>query len=208
MIIQEGIERMMVRDEDVFYYIALTNEKDIQPAMPEGSREGIIKGMYALSGVDEPDVHILASGRMLAEAILADQLLTNHGVKVKIWSVTSYTELAREARSKQSYGFCQASEQNPSYLKQCLADGKPIIAVSDYVTAYADLIRPHVSNPFHSLGTDGFGASDSRSHLREYFGVNAHHIALNGLFLLAQGSKRFRQMYAAYLKQSNKPNNG
>jgi pyruvate dehydrogenase E1 component len=178
------MRQMMERQADEFYYITVMNENYAQPSLPVGVEQDIVKGMYRLWGRDVPDaqghVRLLGSGAILREVIAAAELLANDWqIASDIFSVTSFTELAREAREVERWN-CLHPEQAPrsSHLETCLAGGAPIIAASDYVRAYPQLIASYVDARFVALGTDGFGRSDTRAALRRFFEVDRHHIAL------------------------------
>jgi pyruvate dehydrogenase E1 component len=168
VIVREGLRRMYGEaGEDVFYYLTVYNEPMPQPAMPEGVEEGILKGMYRYSE-GGGQAHLLASGTAIHWALEAQRLLLEeYGVGVDVWSVTSWSELRREAMSTQGV----------PYLQQALAgtDG-PLIAVSDWMRAVPDQISPWIDRPWTSLGTDGFGLSDTREAAREHFGVDPRSI--------------------------------
>ncbi|MGQ0546731.1 MAG: pyruvate dehydrogenase (acetyl-transferring), homodimeric type, partial [Betaproteobacteria bacterium] len=175
-IIHDGARRMLEAQEDVFYYLTVANENYPQPAMAEGAAEGILKGMYRLR--DGEKVQLLGSGPILREVMAAAGLLEKDwGIAAGIWSVTSFTELRRDGmRAGRERRFGRKAE---SWVAKCLKDARgPVIAASDYVSAVPDLIRPYVSGSFVSLGTDGFGRSDTRAALRAFFEVDAKHIAV------------------------------
>ena len=185
-IMAHGAKRMGVDCDDVFYYITLMNENYHHPEMPEGAEEGIIKGMYVLPNQDEnPDIQLLGSGTILREVISAAKQLRAHGIRVRVYSVTSFTELAREANQHQRQATL-TGEATTSYLESQLLEDVPVLAATDYVRAYPDQIRQHVKSPYAVLGTDGFGRSDSRSNLRAFFGVNAESILLQSVLHLEQ----------------------
>jgi pyruvate dehydrogenase E1 component len=165
LILQDGARRMLEADEDVFYYVTVMNENYAHPAMPAGAEEGILKGMHRVraAGKGKKQVRLLGAGAILRETLAAAEVLeSEHGVAAEVWSVTSFTELRRDGRS-----------ENKSWVAQCLEGGKgPVIAASDYVSALADLIREWVPGKYVTLGTDGFGRSDTRSALRAHFGVD------------------------------------
>ena len=200
VIMLDGLKRMLNRCDDVFYYVTLTNENDHQPAMPPGVEQGIIKGMYPLTSPEKVAIHLLGSGRILPQVVEAAEVLEAMGVSVKIWSVTSFTELAREAEAIE---WASVSEQGleVSYVKSCLGDGKPVVAATDYVKAYAEQIRAHVDNPYATLGTDGFGCSDTRAALRTYFRVDKASVVMTALKSLASVDDRWQAEFKAY--QSN-----
>lgn len=170
VILQDGMRRMLMAQEDVFYYVTVMNENYPQPAMPAGAEEGIRRGMHRVRearGGFTPRVQLLGSGTLLREALAAAETLErDHGIGANVWSVTSWTELRRDGRA------CDEAGGQP-WIAQCLADQpSPVVAVSDYVSAVPDLVRPWLDHRFVSLGTDGFGRSDTRAALRQFFGVN------------------------------------
>lgn len=191
VIIQHGMEEMFAKEKDEIYYIMAMNERYVQPAMPKGAEEGIIKGMYVFreGGKAKQKVQLFGSGTILNEVIAAADLLKNDfGVEADIWSVTSYSELRRDGSAIERANML-SPEKKPgvSYIEKCLSDRQgPVIAASDYVRAYADLVRPYISKTYVTLGTDGFGRSDTREKLREFFEVNRYYIAVAALHALAK----------------------
>lgn len=182
IIVQDGMRRMLTNNEDVFYYITVTNENEEQPSMPEGTESGILRGMYCLTPQEKADVRLLASGPLVKVALDAARLLKEHlGVVAEVYSVTSYTELARDGIAAQRNE--RMGIQAPAaYVSQLLGDSKaPVIGVSDYVRAVADSIRAFVPANYVTLGTDGFGRSDTRVNLRDFFEVDAKWIAWTAL---------------------------
>jgi pyruvate dehydrogenase E1 component len=181
-IVEDGARRMLEAREDVFYYVTVANENYAHPAMPQGAREGILKGMYRLQ--EGSQVQLLGSGPILREVIAAAELLKNDwGIAAGVWSVTSFTELRRDgmacARARRLGGSAR------SWVESCLgATTGPVVAASDYVAAVPDLIRPYVARPYLVLGTDGFGRSDTRAALRAFFEVDAKSIAVAALSAL------------------------
>jgi len=183
-IIREGARRMLEAQEDVFYYLTVANENYPQPAMPEGAGEGILKGLYPLQRKAKEQLQMLGSGPILREVMAAAELLEKDwGVAAGLWSVTSFTELRRDGmRAERERRFGREAQ---SWVEKCLRETKgPVIAASDYVSAVPDLIRPYVPRPFVSLGTDGFGRSDTRAALRAFFEVDARNIAVAALAAL------------------------
>jgi pyruvate dehydrogenase E1 component len=178
-IVEDGARRMLEAQEDVFYYVTVANENYPHPPMPEGAREGILRGMYALRSGGE--VQLLGSGPILREVIAAADLLDKDwGVKAGVWSVTSFTELRRDGmRAERTRRLGGTAE---SWVEKSLKGVKgPVVAASDYVGAVADLIRPYVPGKYVALGTDGFGRSDTRAALRAFFEVDARSIAFAAL---------------------------
>jgi len=175
---------------EIFYYITAMNENYTHPPLPEGVEEGILKGMYLFKegATSGPKAQLLGSGAILREAIAASALLAeDFGVSANIWSVTSFTELHRQGVDIQRWNMLHPEEKPRScYVHDCLKDRKgPIVAATDYVKAYPNLIRSCIPHSYYYvLGTDGFGRSDSRKQLRKYFEVDRYHItvaALKGL---------------------------
>lgn len=194
VIIQDGLRRMVQEQEDVFYYITVMNENYAHPALPRGVEAGILKGMYKFReatpsmGDDQPRVQLLGSGTILREVIAAAELLeAEWGVAADVWSATSFNELRREAQDVHRWNLLHPDQpQRKSYVEQCLeATRGPIVAATDYVRAYPDLIRPYVPRRYVTLGTDGFGRSDTRAQLRRFFEVDRHYVVLAALKALA-----------------------
>ena len=194
VIVQDGLKRMYVEQEDVFYYITLMNENYAHPAMPAGAEEGILKGMYLLrdGGDSAVKVQLMGSGTILNEVIAAADLLRNDfGIASDIWSVTSFNELARDGRAASRHNLLnpQAPAQ-ASYVETALAGREgPFVAATDYIRAYAEQVREWVPGRYVVLGTDGFGRSDSRAKLREFFEVDRYHVAVAALSALAREGK-------------------
>jgi pyruvate dehydrogenase E1 component len=190
VIIHDGMRRMFAEQEDVFYYITAMNENYVHPPMPKGAEPGIIKGLYLLQkgGKKKKRVQLMGSGTILREVIAAADLLRDDwGVDADIWSATSLTELAREARDCDRWNRLHpTAEARVPYVSQCLAGQKgPVIAATDYIQLYADKIRKWVPGRYEVLGTDGFGRSDTRAQLRKHFEVNRYHVAVTALKALA-----------------------
>jgi pyruvate dehydrogenase E1 component len=191
VIIQEGLRRMSEEQEDIFYYITVMNENYAHGALPEGAREGILKGMYKFSdgGASKgPRAQLLGSGVILREVIAAAELLKNDwGVTADVWSCPSFNELGREGREIMRWNMLHPTEkQKVAWVTKCLGDTKgPVVASSDYVREFADQIRELVPRRYKVLGTDGFGRSDSRKNLRQFFEVNRFYVAVAALKALA-----------------------
>jgi len=215
VIIQHGLREMYQEERDVFYYITAMNEKYVQPAMPKGAEEGIIKGMYLYkaAGKAKLKVQLMGSGAILREVIAAAELLeTDFGVTADVWSVTSFNELRREGVALQrEHMFAPEAKQKQSYLERCLQDhAGPIIAATDYIRNYADQIRPFISRSYTVLGTDGYGRSDTRERLRQFFEVDRYHIVVAALYALAKEDAVPASQVTVALKKYNidpdKPN--
>jgi pyruvate dehydrogenase E1 component len=181
------MRRMLEAREDVFYYVTITNENYLQPAMPAGAEEGIRRGMHRVQKSAQARVQLLGSGPILREALAAaDMLEQQWKVGADVWSVTSFTELRRDGMDASRAARLNPGAAKKSYVEQCLAGTQgPVIAASDYVSALADLIRPWVPRGYTVLGTDGFGRSDTRVALRRFFEVDRNAIALAALAALA-----------------------
>jgi pyruvate dehydrogenase E1 component len=188
VIVDHGARQMLERREDVFYYITVMNENYAQPSLPDGVAESIIKGMYRLApGSGAARVRLLGSGAILREVLAAASMLKEEwGIDAEVWSVTSFSELAREAREIQRWNRLHPKPAHRfSFVGQCLAGDVPIVAATDYVSAYPGLIASFVDAPFVALGTDGFGRSDTRRALRRFFEVDRQHVVVAALRSLA-----------------------
>jgi pyruvate dehydrogenase E1 component len=193
VIIQEGIRRMYEAGEDLFYYLTVYNENYAQPPMPENARDGILKGLYKFRAAPEKAVvQLFGSGSILNEAIRAQSILAEQfGIMADVWSATSYIELRREALSVERWNRLNPGQPpRRCYLLQTLegAEG-PIVAASDYMKALPEQLSPWLGDRLVALGTDGFGRSDNRQHLRRFFEINAESIAGYTLSRLARDGK-------------------
>ena len=192
VIIQDGIRRMYRDQESIFYYLTVMNEQYEMPAMPEGSREGILKGMYRFSkasnGKAKIKAQLLGSGTILNEVRAAAGLLEKYGVAADVWSVTSYNELYREAHACDRWNMLNPGETpKVPYVTQALKDTQGVIvAASDYLKVLPASIDRWMPRRVRSLGTDGFGRSEARKELREFFEVESRYVALATLAELAQ----------------------
>ncbi|NQX79579.1 MAG: pyruvate dehydrogenase (acetyl-transferring), homodimeric type [Hyphomicrobiaceae bacterium] len=197
VIVRDGLRRMVSNQEDVFYYITVMNENYQHPGMPDGSEEGIIRGIYRLRtascGTSKNTVNLLGSGAILNEVIAGAELLEqDFGVSSDIYSVTSFNELAREAASVARWNLL--NPEKPSrvpYVTQVLAKGccGPVIASTDYIKLIPEQLRAYIKGSYYVLGTDGFGRSDYRSKLRAHFEVDRYFVALTALKALANENK-------------------
>ena len=194
VILQDGIRRMYQEGESVFYYITMYNEDYAMPAMPEGVRDGIVRGIYKFKAATGKKVQaqLFGSGPILNEVVKAQAILAEkYGVQTNVWSVTSYNELRREALEVERWNRLHPAEtEKTPYLVTALqgANG-PIIAASDYMKSVPDQLSPWLTNRLVTLGTDGFGRSDNREHLRRHFEVNAESIVAATLSKLAREGK-------------------
>jgi pyruvate dehydrogenase E1 component len=197
VILEEGLRRMNEKQEDVFYYLTVMNENYPQPSMPEGVREGILKGMYRfkksnLSPSSPLKANLFGSGAILNEVIKASEILEEKfGVATDVWSITSYKELYREGIEVERWN-CLHPEKAPRnpYVAQCLKGTEGVyVAASDYVRALPDSVVRWFPKKLISLGTDGYGRSDSREALRDFFEVDARHIVVATLSALGAEEK-------------------
>jgi pyruvate dehydrogenase E1 component len=198
VIIREGLHRMYEKQEDVFYYLTLTNENYQHPRMPKGDdiREGILRGMYKFKTSEASQAKLradlFASGPIVNEALKAQQMLAEkYEVAADVWSVTSYKEVYRDGNEAERWNMLHPSEKpRVPYVTQCVGDRRGVfVAASDYVKALPDSISQWLPGPLVSLGTDGFGRSDSRAALRDFFEVDARFITLATLAALARDQK-------------------
>jgi pyruvate dehydrogenase E1 component len=218
VIIQDGIRRMYQDQEDVFYYVTMMNENYRHPAMPEGARDGILKGMYLLRESAQKDakarVQLLGSGTILREVLAAaDALEQDFGVAADVWSATSFNQLRREGLDAERWSLLHPeSPRRKSYVETCLADKPgPIVAATDYMRLYPDQIRPFLPGKHYVvLGTDGFGRSDTRKQLRHFFEVDRRYVVVAALKALAdQGVLplgKVREAMEKYAIDPEKPN--
>ena len=207
IIMQHGMQQMMERDVDEFYYITVMNENYAQPSIPGDIKSDVLRGLYKLHsrGNDKNGtrVRLIGSGTILNEVIAAaDILLDKFNISSDIFSATSFTELAKEARTiERQNRLYPAETQRYSHLQECLPGNMPIIAATDYVAALPHLVAPYLDARFVALGTDGFGRSDQRSVLREFFEVDRKNIALAAIESLVRLKLIDRTVLTEALKQ-------
>ncbi|NYE61500.1 pyruvate dehydrogenase E1 component [Duganella sp. 1224] len=218
VIIQDGMRRMVEEQEDVFYYITIMNENYPHPGIKPGQEEGILKGMYLLQKGDEKAkqrVQLIGSGTILRESIFAQELLLNDwGIAADVWSAPSLTLVARDGQDAERWNLVNPTQpQRVPYVAQLLKDTQgPIVATTDYMRAFAEQIRAFIpkDRTYRVLGTDGFGRSDSRAKLREFFEVNRYYITVAALKSLSEEGKIdvkvVEQAIAKYNLDPNKPN--
>jgi pyruvate dehydrogenase E1 component len=193
VLIQHGMREMYVEHKDVYYYLSVYNENYAQPAMPVGAESGIVRGMYLLKpaeGVPSgPHVQLLGSGALLREVLAASELLkADWGVSSDVWSVPSFTELARDAQDCERWNLLHP-EQAPRipYVSECLRGMTgPAIASSDWVRAWPEQVRAYIPMSYHVLGADGFGRSDNRPALRDFFEIDRRWVTVKALKALAE----------------------
>ncbi|MEO1282716.1 MAG: pyruvate dehydrogenase (acetyl-transferring), homodimeric type [Pseudomonadota bacterium] len=197
VIVQDGLRRMVGEQEDVYYYITLLNENYEHPAMPEGAEGDIIKGMYLLKAGEDSTakrkVHLMGSGAILREVIAGAELLEkDFEVSADIWSVPSFTEVAREAAAVDRWNMLHPEDETrvPHITAKLKSRGDgPVVASTDYMKAFAEQVRSFVPGTYKVLGTDGFGRSDYRRKLRHHFEVDRHFVAVAALKALAEENK-------------------
>ncbi|HET7570415.1 MAG TPA: pyruvate dehydrogenase (acetyl-transferring), homodimeric type [Gammaproteobacteria bacterium] len=216
VIVQDGLRRMYVDQEDCYYYITMMNENYVHPPMPEGVEDDIIRGMYLFQEGDKKAklrVQLLGSGTILREAIAAAELLKNDWqVAADIWSAPGINELTRDGRDIERWNRLHPGEEpKEAFVTERLKGREgPVIAATDYVRSYSEQIRPFVPAPYYTLGTDGYGRSDTRENLREFFEVSRHWIAVTALSALADEGKVERKTVAEAIKKygidPDKPN--
>lgn len=195
VIIKDGLHRMFEKQENLIYYITLMNEFYTMPSMPKGAEEGILRGLYRFKTAGEKNsklkAHLLGSGAILNEAIKAQEILAGYDVAADVWSVTSYKELYRDAIDTERRNLLDRDGKTAkSYLERTLAGEQGVfVAASDYMKALPASVAKWIPGPFTILGTDGFGRSESRATLRDFFEVDARYIALAALKGLSKENK-------------------
>ena len=212
VIIQNGMERMFKKQENVFYYITTMNENYSHPGLSKGQEKNIVKGMYLLQKgkKGKTRVQLLGSGSILREAIAAADLLSaDYKVEADIWSCTSFNQLKRDGDDVSRWNMLHPDKKpKMSHVEKCLLDTEgPVVAATDYVKLFADQIRAYVPRSYSVLGTDGFGRSDSRQSLRKHFEVDRYYIAVASLnALMEDGSVSFKTVNGAIKKYGIDPN--
>ncbi|MBV8583376.1 MAG: pyruvate dehydrogenase (acetyl-transferring), homodimeric type, partial [Candidatus Eremiobacteraeota bacterium] len=217
VIIADGLRRMLADQEDVYYYITLLNENYAHPEMPDGAQEAILRGMYLLQGGDPdakaPRVQLFGSGAILREVVHASELLAKDwNVQSDVWSVTSFNQLQRDGVAARRWNLLHPEDEpRRSYVETALAGRKgPGIAATDYIRTFAEQIHPFVGRPYVTLGTDGYGRSDFRRRLREFFEVNRYFVTVAALKALADEgtvpAATVSKAIAKYEIDPNKPN--
>jgi pyruvate dehydrogenase E1 component len=204
VIIHRGIKEMVEDGTDVIYYLTLENENYNHPPIPDNVTEDIIKGLYKIHGTEKPTVRLLGSGPLMGETLAAAELLKNDwGIEPGIWNVTSFSELRRDAEETERWNLIHP-DKTPRYshLEQCLSKHRvPTVSVSDYVKMVSEQIGPYVPGPYYSLGTDGFGRSETRQALRHFFEVDRYYIVLTAIRALALDGKLEMNKVDAVMKK-------
>jgi pyruvate dehydrogenase E1 component len=206
MIIKNGLHRMYRKGEDVFYYITLYNENIYHPPMPAGAEEGIVKGIYLFRPAPEKLMHhvqLFGSGSIMQCVLKAQELLANRfKISSDVWSATSYQQLRAEALSADRWNRLHPeSKPRVPYVVEALGDVPgPFIAATDFVKTVPDFIRPWVTQRYVTLGTDGYGKSDTREALRRHFEIDGENIAIAALYALSQDGKLSAQEVSRAIK--------
>ena len=217
VIFRDGLKRMHEKKENVFYYITTMNENYTHPAMPrdKNCEDGILKGMYKIreySKYNKIKIQLMGSGTILREVIKCAEILQkDYQIDSEVWSVTSFSELSRDGVETERFNLLNPDKpQKFSYVEECLGKKEgPILAASDYIRTHSDQIRPFIKKSFYSLGTDGFGRSDTRENLRKFFEVDSEHLVTYALSILAKEqlipSKHAKDAIKKYNIDSDKP---
>ena len=208
VIVQDGLRRMYKEQENRFYYITTLNENYQHPEMPQGAEEGIIKGMYLLEEGKDSDlkVQLMGCGSILREVREAANILRDEfGVEADVWSTTSINELRRDAQAVSRWNLLHPEEDmRKSYVEECLEGREgPVIASTDYIRLYADQLREYIPRRYKVLGTDGFGRSDTRGKLREFFEVNRYYVTVAALKALQEEGKLEASVVAKAIQKFN-----
>ena len=200
IVIREGIRRMYEEGESIFYYLTVENDNYAMPAAPEhleldALKEGVLKGMYKFKSAElekaEAEAQLFGSGAIMNEVLRAQEMLESYGVAADVWSVTSYKELHYDALQAERWNRLHPSEEpRVPYVRRVLEDeGGVFVAASDYMKILPDALARHLPKPMISLGTDGFGRSEARAELRDFFEVDARYITLATLYALSQAGE-------------------
>ena len=212
IIFKDGIQKMFVEQKNLYYYITVTNENYIQPEQPKGIEEDVIKGLYKVSESKSPQLRLIGSGSILKESLLAQEILIKYSINAEVWSATSFNLLRKDGMEAERFNQLNPhKEPKLTHIDKCFSKNNiPVIASTDYMRAYADQIRPYIKSRYLVLGTDGFGRSDSREELREFFEISANHIVRLSAYALFQESKINKELLDKIYKDmqidSNKPN--
>jgi pyruvate dehydrogenase E1 component len=203
---------MFVEQKNYFYYITTMNENYEHPQMPKGAEEGIIKGMYKLLPEKKPAIRLIGSGSILNESIKAKELLKNYDIESEVWSVTSFNLLRKNGMEVERKNQLNPNKKDiKTYVEECFEDDSiPVVASTDYMRTYAEQIRPYVKADYTVLGTDGFGRSDSRKNLREFFEIDATSITRAAAYTLHKNNllnkTKLKQIYDDLEVDPLKPN--
>jgi len=215
IILREGLKRMHDNQENIFYYITVMNENYKHPKMPKDCEKDILKGMYLFKEFNnkgKSKIQLLGCGAILRELIAAAEILNKeYNIDSDIWSVTSFNELRKNGMNVERKNLLNpGTKPEKSHVEKCLGKREgPIVAASDYIRSYSDQIRPYISKPFYSFGTDGYGRSDGRKKLRNFFEVDKEYIVTYALSALSKeqliSSKYAKEAMKKYKIDKNKP---
>ena len=193
VIIEHGLQEMYKDKKNYFYYLTVTNERYVQPPKPKGKDvdSNIIKGMHRISKTKNPQIRLLGSGAILNESIKAAEILSGYGIESEVWSVTSFNMLRKDGMEVENESIKNASNKaKKSFVAESFSEYDiPTVASTDYMRAYSEQIRPYINSSYYTLGTDGFGRSDSRAKLREFFEVDAKSIVMTSAYALHKEDK-------------------
>ena len=213
VVVNKGVEEMVNEDKDVVYYLTLENENYAHPPMPKNIEKDIIKGLYKVRSTKSPKIRLLGSGPLMNEVMFAAELLKEDWeIEPGIWNVTSFSELRRDSEIVNRWNLIHPnSKPKKSHLENCLSvNHVPTIAVSDYVKMVSEQIAPYVPGSYYSLGTDGFGRSDTRENLRRFFEIDRYYIVLTAMRALVDIGEVEKNMIEKVMKKYNldpeKPN--
>ena len=212
VIIEHGLKEMFKDKKNYFYYLTVTNERYIQPSKPKGKDidNNIIKGMHRISKTKKPQIRLLGSGAILNESIKAAEMLSGYGIESEVWSVTSFNMLRKDGMEVENENIKNPSNKaKESFVAKSFAEHDiPTVASTDYMRAYSDQIRPFINSSYYTLGTDGFGRSDSREKLREFFEVDAKSIVMTAAYALHKedqlNKKELQNIYKEIKVNKNK----
>ena len=203
VIVHDGLRRMIGEQEDVFYYLTVMNENYPHPPIPDGSEEGILRGMHRVVEADGTKVRLLGSGAILREVEAAAELLRDDfDIAAEVWSVTSFTQLRRDGLTKDRTARLKGGDPEKTWVEECLGGSdSPVVAATDYMKALPDGIREWVDARYEVLGTDGFGRSDFRKHLRRFFEVDRYHVVVAALRALERDGEVEGKVVAEAIKK-------
>jgi len=212
-VVHYGLKDMYEKNNDCIYYITVENENYRHPPIPSGVSVDIVKGLYKIKSTNNPTIRLLGSGPLMKETLkAADLLKKDWSIDPGVWNVTSFSELRRDAEETERWNLTHPTKnQRKSHLEKKLSNNNvPTVAVSDYVKMLAEQIAPYVPGPFYSLGTDGFGRSDTRENLRHFFEIDRYYITLTALRALANEGfikmTKIEQAMKKYNIDPEKPN--
>jgi len=202
IIIKEGLRRMYENNEDLFYYLTLYNENYAMPPIPKNSEEGIIKGIYRFKKITKPIVRLIGSGSIMQQVISADKILNEMGINCEIWSATSFGGLQRDAMECERWNLLNPTKKAKiPYISKVMKNEEMItIATTDHIKAVPKMIERWIPGEYITLGTDGFGRSDTRENLRKFFEIDAEHIAAAAISSLLTEGKLTKAKAESYME--------